>query len=255
FWGQAWSGGVLENYGTIAGQRFAGVRIFNSAADNRVFNDGTITGTRGIQIDGAAATVINTGGIITNSAAFAAFDGAAATAGLTLRNAGRITAFDDAVLGSGFADRVVNTGVIDGDVLLGAGNDQYRGKHGTLLGELRGGDGNDTLIAGLGDDSVFGDKGVDRLDGGAGDDTLTGGNSNDIFVFTRAGGSDVVADFANDADDLDLTAFRFTGFAAVSSRATDVVGGLLIDLTGLGGGTAFLAGMTKALFDAGDVIL
>ncbi|MBX9698205.1 MAG: hypothetical protein K2X74_02155, partial [Acetobacteraceae bacterium] len=26
FWGQAWSGGVLENYGTIAGQRFAGVR-------------------------------------------------------------------------------------------------------------------------------------------------------------------------------------------------------------------------------------
>lgn len=258
-WGTGWGGGRIENDGTIAAQRVSAVKLINGIGTNTIVNDGLITGTGGIVLENAVATIVNGAGgeIRSGTAAVAAIDGALASTGFLVRNAGAITGLDDAILGSVNGDVVRNGGTITGDVLLGNGNDVYRGRHGRLEGELRGGGGNDTLIAGIDDDALFGDGGADRLDGGGGDDTLTGGAGGDVFVFNRigGGGNDVVADFVDNLDDLDLSAFRLPDLAAVAARARDLAGGLLIDLTGVGGGTILLPGLTKAQLDAGDLLL
>lgn len=258
-WGSGWGGGRIENDGTIAAQRYAAVKLMDGVGPNTILNSGLITGTGGIVLEDATATIVNRAGgeIRSTSAAVAAVDGTDAGTGFVLRNAGTVMGLDEAILGSALADTVRNEGAIIGDVRLAGGNDLFRGRPGTIDGELRGGNGNDTLITGQGDDSLFGDAGFDRLDGGAGDDSLTGGGGGDVFVFTRAGkgGADTIADFADGQDDLDLAAFGFTGFAAVAALATDLAGGMLLDLDDRGGGTVFVRGFAKAQFDAGDVLL
>ena len=259
-WGSGWSNGTIENDGTVAGLRFAGVKLLDGSGDTRIINGGLITGAGGVVLENDSATVINVAGgeIRSNAVAVAAVDASlGAVRGLTLRNDGELTAVGTAVQGSNLADTVVNRGVMNGDVLLGAGNDLFNGRRGTLDGILRGGDGNDTLLAGAGagGDTIYGDFGADRLEGGAGDDLLYGGGSRDVFAFSRGTGNDVVADFQDAADDLDLSLLRFASFAAVSALATNVTGGLLLDLTSRGGGTVFVQGFTKAQFDATDVVL
>lgn len=255
-WGTGWGSGRIENDGTIAAQRVAAVKLIDGIGPNTIINTGLITGTGGIVLERAAATIVNgAGGEIRSNTAAAAIDGSLASTGFVIRNLGTVTGLDDAIIGSVNGDTVRNDGVIGGDVLLGAGNDLFRGRKGLVEGELRGGDGNDTLITGRGDELLLGEAGADRLDGGAGDDTLTGGDNNDVFVFTRAGGADLVTDFRDNRDDLDLTTFRFAAFAAVADLARDVAGGLLLELGAAGGGTVLLAGMTKAQLDAGDVLL
>jgi Ca2+-binding RTX toxin-like protein len=252
---------IVENHGTLAGAGYPGTTtarpglqlLFNSAP--QVLNTGTITGACGIELFGATATIVNTGEVFSNTSLRAAFDGASASASFMLQNSGEITGPNAAIIGSAFGDTVSNTGTINGTVSLGGGNDVYRGKRGTLENDLRGEDGDDTLRAGLGDDRLFGGNGNDRLNGGAGDDTLSGGKGNDVFVFARANGDDVVTDFANNADRLDLSAFRFADFAAVTALARDVAGGMVLDFTSVGGGSVFLQGFAKAQFDAGDAIL
>lgn len=259
FWGTGWGSGRLENEGTIAAQRAAAVKLTAGVGANTIFNDGLIAGTGGIVLDGAAAVIVNgaAGEIRSNTATVAALDAQAASLGLVLRNLGTVRGLDDAVLGSAHADNLRNDGRIDGDVLLGAGNDVFRGREGFIDGELRGGDGNDTLLTGRGDEVLLGERGLDRLDGGAGSDTMTGGAHADVFVFSRAGagGADLVTDFQDNVDDLDLTGFRLPDFAAVAGLARDAAGGLVLDFTALGGGTVLLPRMTVALLDAGDVLL
>ncbi len=258
-WGTGWGSGRIENDGTIAAQRVAAIKLIDGIGNNTIINNGLITGTGGIVLQNAVASIVNgaDGEIRSNSAAVAAIDGSLASTGFTIRNLGTIAGPDDAVLGSVNADSLRNDGVIDGDVLLGGGNDAFRGRKGLIEGELRGGDGNDTLITGRGDEALLGDAGSDRLDGGAGDDSMTGGAGSDVFVFSRTGGggADLVTDFQDNRDDLDLTAFRFADVGAVASLARDVAGGLLLDFGSLGGGTVLLSGMTKAQLDAGDVLL
>lgn len=83
---------------------------------------------------------------------------------------------------------------------------------------LSGGSGNDTLYGGGGADVLNGGSGNDVLVGGTGADVLTGGGGADIFRFgamdTRARmpvfdtQGDVVTDFREGQDKLDLTLFR-----------------------------------------------
>ena len=110
-------------------------------------------------------------------------------------------------------DSIDATGAIEGMTFaLGAGND-------TLMG----GAGRDTVYAGVGNDSVEGAEGDDALIGGTGDDVLTGGAGNDfllggagadVFVFADGFGVDVIRDFADGTDVIDVS--MHTGISGMS---------------------------------------
>ncbi|BAY24884.1 Na-Ca exchanger/integrin-beta4 [Calothrix sp. NIES-2100] len=70
--------------------------------------------------------------------------------------------------------------------------------------QLFGGLGNDTINALAGNDVLFGEQGDDRLDGGAGNDTLYGGTGNDVFNLQYDPGNDVVIDFVQGQDRIDV---------------------------------------------------
>lgn len=117
----------------------------------------------------------------------------------------------------------------------GTGNDHLSGGDGDdfLYGSLGndslyGGSGNDTLIggdyayesSGFGNDLIAGGAGNDLIDGSGGVDTLIGGAGADIFRFTvggdivpvsttgkGAGNRDVILDFRQGTDVIDLSSF------------------------------------------------
>jgi Ca2+-binding RTX toxin-like protein len=125
----------------------------------------------------------------------------------------------------------------------GVWNDSFVGSIGANV--IHAGAGSD-VVAGLGGaDFLFGEDGNDNLQGGAGDDnlvgglgrdTLTGGNDADTFVFATladsvvGGQRDVVADFTQGADHIDLTgieaqtgqALAFIGSAPFSGTAGEL---------------------------------
>jgi len=166
------------------------------------------------------------------------------------RSSGEILALeaDVAVRLGGGAQTVMNDGFIGGDVAFGAGDDVYFGHGetgGAILGEggadrlsgaaagdwLSGGAGDDVLRGAFGDDLLIGGDGADRLHDGAGSDLMEGGAGGDRFVFEgfEADATDVIVDFEDDIDILDL---RLSGLSAA-----DVAAGLSDD----GSGNAILA--------------
>ena len=118
---------------------------------------------------------------------------------------------NDAILAGGGPD-TINGGTGDDSLLAGLGNDSVFGGAGndTLIGGdgndwLSGGNGTDLVNGGVGNDTLLGDSGNDILRGLAGDDQLFGGVGADRFEFALGGGLDVIADFANDIDTLQLS--------------------------------------------------
>ncbi|WP_238364778.1 calcium-binding protein [Mesobacterium pallidum] len=124
----------------------------------------------------------------------------------------------------------------------GAGDDTIRA----------GGDGGDVLFGDAGDDVIVSTgAGGDQIHGGLGNDTMTGGDGKDTFHFNKAAGHDVITDFADGEDSLDLTVFG-TGFAAMNAAGafSEGVGGTVIDLGVIGAeGSITLLGF--ALSDLG----
>ncbi len=111
-------------------------------------------------------------------------------------------------------------------------------------GALYGEQGNDTINGGRGDDEIYGGEDNDIINGGAGDDWLDGGPGADTFVFELGSGNDVIMDFEDDLDKIDLTAFINEadalpeGFvAAVTGAGRNAEGNYVIDLTEFDGGT------------------
>lgn len=88
---------------------------------------------------------------------------------------------------------------------------------------INGGYGNDELFGGAGNDILDGGKDNDRLDGGIGDDTLTGGDNNDTFIFEENFGNDVITDFGNGNDAIDLSALGLS-VADLDSDSSGTVG-------------------------------
>lgn len=117
---------------------------------------------------------------------------------------------DDTLRGNGGNDSL--DGGSGEDLLLGGrNNDLLEG--GNNADTLEGGDQRDQLFGGSGTDSLVGGRGVDTLDGGGGadtlngnrgDDELTGGSGADTFMFRMNGGADVIKDFGNGADRLEV---------------------------------------------------
>lgn len=140
----------------------------------------------------------------------------------------------DELIGGAGRDKLIGGG--GNDVITGgAGNDHLRGNAGddTMDGgnnndRLFGGDGNDVMTAGQGNDKMWGEDGNDNMsggvghdvvkggagndtiDGGAGRDKLEGGADADVFVFGPGAGRDIIVDFEDGVDQIDLSAYGFT---------------------------------------------
>ena len=90
-------------------------------------------------------------------------------------------------------------------------------------------------------------------DGTSGDDTLTGGAGADTFVFDPNHGNDVVTDFTNGEDVIDLSEFStISGFSDLTVTSDE--NGVTIDLTAHGGGTILLQGFAIDDLDAEDFL-
>ncbi|MDB5526637.1 MAG: hemolysin-type calcium-binding repeat family protein [Rhizobium sp.] len=68
-----------------------------------------------------------------------------------------------------------------------------------------GNDENNGITGNAGDNVLSGKVGMDVLNGGYGNDLLTGGADADTFLLAKGGGHDVVADFVNGSDHIDLS--------------------------------------------------
>jgi CHRD domain/RTX calcium-binding nonapeptide repeat (4 copies) len=118
------------------------------------------------------------------------------------------------------------------DILLGnAGNDLLCGNQAsdTISGgqnedSLLGGKSNDILNGDFGNDVLLGELGDDVLAGGAGNDTLTGGNGSDIFVIARGEGLDIITDFQNGIDFIQLSpSLSFNNLAITTINSGQVL--------------------------------
>lgn len=189
---------------------------------------------------------------------------------------------DDDVIAGGRDDDLIDAGQGADTVRGGAGDDTVDGGTGgdslsggndndRLLGDsgldfLDGGRGDDTLLGGADQDTLLGGSGndvldgggrSDRLDGGAGDDTMTGGSRADTFVFDLNAGDDVVTDWTNGDDLIDLSAYGLNNFNQLdnSGAISATPGGVLIDLDVIGGsGSILLDGATVGQLNGADFI-
>jgi Ca2+-binding RTX toxin-like protein len=144
----------------------------------------------------------------------------------------------------------------DGNDSLGGGenNDIMAGGEGDDL--MLGWTGNDIMAGNQGQDDMRGQAGSDHLNGGWGNDTLNGGSENDFFEFVRHSGDDVIEDFEDGIDLIDLTAFQLADFAALSGAISDYNGGSLIDLDALGGdGSVWVQWVSAVSLTTADFIL
>lgn len=156
------------------------------------------------------------------------------------------------------------------DVLAGgAGNDEIDGLRGN--DELRGGAGNDELDGDGGNDSLWGEDGRDDLDGGSGDDRLDGGAGNDVldgergndvltggagadrFEFERGHGRDIITDFQNGIDRIELDDFSLAQARAVIDGARQVGADLVLTLSA--DSSITINGMQRAQLDMSDILL
>lgn len=154
------------------------------------------------------------------------------------------TAQGDLIAG-GINNDIINAGSGNDVIWGGDGNDDILGAHGndTLYGnsgndtlkggngddELFGGSGNDMLIGGNGDDWLYGGDGNDRLSGGAGNDTLVGGAGTDTFVFRPGHQHDVIMDFEDNIDIINVIEFGIKSFEEARSMATQSGADVIFD--------------------------
>lgn len=115
---------------------------------------------------------------------------------------------------------------------------------------IAGGEGNDILYGLGGADNLIAGRGANRIYGGTGDDKfIFAATDLDAGVALR----DNIMDFNRAAGDMDT--IRFDGVAASSVTASVFMGGVLLRISGIGGGIAeiFLANATLAEYQAGVV--
>jgi serralysin len=103
-------------------------------------------------------------------------------------------------------------------VFAGSGNDIVLG--GTGRDRVFGSFGNDTINGDAGNDQLFGDNGIDMINGGSGNDRLEGGRGADIFVFAEGNDRDLIIDFKNGTDKVDVSEFDFDNIAELRDGAT-----------------------------------
>ena len=162
-------------------------------------------------------------------------------------------------------------GTTNPDTLNGtAGEDRIKGNNGNdflngldgsddLFGEngddtLNGGNSIDNLFGGNGNDILNGGNGNDWLGGDKGDDVLTGGLGSDVFLFAKSGGNDIITDFANGSDKIQIAADTGkTSFGQLTIAGGTDSHGVVYATVNLGsGGQITLTGVPTTALDAND---
>jgi len=103
--------------------------------------------------------------------------------------------------------------------------------------EISGSEADDRLTGGIGNEVLLGYEGNDTLNGNGGNDTLTGVNGSDVFVLASGSGSDVITDFVDGTDMLqlagDLTFEQLTILPGTDGTLINLGANLLATLTGI----------------------
>ena len=110
------------------------------------------------------------------------------------------------------------------------GDDKLYGRQGNDI--LKGGKDDDYLSGGDGADKLYGEDGADILNGGNSDDILNGGAGADTFRFYRHNENDVINDFENNVDTIELRGFEgifSTSEQAISDFASNVGDDVVFD--------------------------
>lgn len=162
---------------------------------------------------------------------------------------------DDRLFGQDGKDTIM--GGLDDDIISGgSGSDSLLGGRGD--DQMDGGSGNDLLIGGTGGDVLFGGSKNDTLYGGSGEDFLTGDSGNDTCLFSAMDGLNLITDFGDGADVIDLSSLFLTDFAQLTTAGAfdDYDGGVLIDLTVFGYDTRIMVqGKQEADLSASDFLI
>ncbi len=246
-------GDVIDNVENIAGSLYRDVLTGDDGANELVGNagDDTLRGNGGDdELRG------NEGGdVLAGGAGADRLDGGSGSDTLSY-------SLSDAGVRVNLAENTAAGGHAEGDVFTSiegvSGSDFadiLRGDEST--NNLQGYDGDDEIYGGEGDDFLTGGVGADRLEGGAGDDQLRGDwwdieGSVDVFVFGAGHGDDIIFDFANHEDKIDLSAFGLSGYDELTVASTP--GSVTIDLSEHGGGTILLQDFDIANLDATDFL-
>ena len=187
--------------------------------------------SRGITVDGATGTITQ----------------GAETDRIVLVEVLTLTDSADQVQGGGGLVRV----------LAGAGNDVIH--IGATAMVVFGAEGMDTVTGGGAADVIRGGVGHDFLDGAGGNDTIAGGKGNDLilggtgadhFLYGDADGTDVISDFEDGVDRIDLTGLGL-GFGSLAITSYD--GGLGTRIA-FGSTVIKLADVTPTEVSAADFI-
>ncbi|WGI20541.1 calcium-binding protein [Amylibacter sp. IMCC11727] len=275
----------IDNSGHIEGE--IAIR-FENGSDFFLSNTGDLIGRGGTSMYLSQTTEVRNFGTITGDVD--AVDMTATGSTLKLINGGLITGDinmgdgDDTYRGKldGWTDGRVNAGdgadtlrggTRDDDLRGDAGADNIQGKQGNdeLYGGsesdmIRGNDGDDYIEGNQDNDELYGGRGNDEIKGGSGNDTITGGTGNDIlsgntgadvFVFGRNSGNDEITDFANNTDQLDLSAFAVSSRQDLTDAGAIIANGTgsIIDLTKIGGdGVILIEDMSIGAWGNSDFI-
>ena len=168
---------------------------------------------------------------------------------------------NDMVYGQDGDDIVVSGDRGDDMVYGGAGNDVLRGgaDNDMVYGDegndrLVGDRGDDMLYGGAGDDVLIGHLGDDYLIGGDGFDRLVGGEGADIFKVEGAQGMELIADFQQGVDKIDLSFYEIGSFDQLKMSAANA-GGVKIDLSDQGGESVIVRNVELEDLTAEDFVI
>ena len=273
--------------GAVSGGHAEGDTLSNVERVNGSSHDDTLVGDDGFNVfwGGAGADVIDGGGgedwvsysgsgAVSVNLATGAISGGHAQ-GDVLSNIEGIygSAFDDTLIGGDGRDQFA--GQRGADRIDGGGGVDEASYFGSSMavsvnlatGAVSGGTAEGDTLSGIEDlwgsshdDTLVGDGGANEINGHTGDDLLTGGGGRDTFAFgdlnfgVLTHGNDTITDFTDGEDRIDLGVFgqSATTFAEVRAAATNLEGGVRLDLSGFGGGTVDVMGLALSDLDAAD---
>ncbi|MDB5526325.1 MAG: hemolysin-type calcium-binding repeat family protein [Rhizobium sp.] len=231
---------TITNFGDVNATG-TGIRI---AGDDAILTTKShVTANTAIAISGndAVVTIENEIAGLSRTAATIEITSTGSTA---VTNRGAIGAASGVVIEAGKGvESILNTGSLYGDVKLGAGNDWFSSLKGEVTGAVHGGKGNDVYVVGIplaisetageGIDTVqsrftyalganienlellgkgtmdaTGNSLANRITGNAGNNHLTGLGGKDVFVFGTGARQDIVTDFTDGKDRMDLSGYQ-----------------------------------------------